>query len=103
MKHLLWSVVPNFLSKVCRSIPSDCNSFLILTVKFEILEEATKNNEVSIEELDQDFESMLQSIENQVESEVVDQVNNILEEETEEFDTKADLELDIGKTRGKTK
>ena len=74
-----------------------------LKIKTEITEE-TKNNEVSIEELDQDFESMLQSIEDQVECEV----EQVLEEGQEDIndtnivdeddmtDTKEHLNFDIG-------
>merc|ERR1712038_65445 len=78
-----------------------------LKIKTEITEE-TKNNEVSIEELDQDFESMLQSIEDQVECEVEqvlvgqpeteilesqEDINNVDDDIT---DTKEHLNFDFG-------
>ena len=63
------------------------------TIKLREIEKATKNNEMSIEELDQDFESMLQSIENQVETET-----NF---DTQDEDSKANLELEIGPAANK--
>lgn len=62
-------------------------------VKTEVVEELPKEPEVSIEELDRDFQGMLDSIEDQVKDEL-EETLDIHDEDL--VDTKANLRLDIG-------